>query len=358
MGNRLADGAKLAGMRRSAFFLIPMLGIACTPTKNVSHESEPVKIPAAPSVQEAASALGITTQPADAASDTVRFVAMGDTGTGEAGQFEVARAVAAKCKAAGCDFVLLLGDNIYPSGAASKDSPDFESKFELPYRDISVDFFVVLGNHDYGGRGLGTDFARGQNEVDYTARSKKWKMPASYYRIERGPLLVVATDSNMQLFGRDEQQRKDVGEWLTKSSAPWKIVAAHHPYRSNGPHGNAGSYNGTPMIPITNGEHVKSFADDIICGRAEIHLSAHDHSRQWLEETCNGTELVVSGTGATATSVGPGNKARFQRATLGFLYVTADSTKLSAEFIDSHGNIEFTRALEKPKTQKSEANLP
>lgn len=342
-------------MRRAALFLssFPLACAACTPTKAVSHEPDPINV--APAAAAVASDLGAMAKATDAGGDTVRFVAMGDTGTGEKGQLEVARAVESKCKSAGCDFVLLLGDNIYPSGVASNDSPEFEAKFEAPYRDIPVDFFAILGNHDYGGRGLGTDFARGQHEVDRTLFSKKWKMPASYYRVERGPLLIVATDSNMQLFGRDEAQRRDVKEWLAKSSAPWKIVAAHHPYRSNGPHGNAGSYNGTPMIPITNGDHVKSFADDIVCGHADLHLSAHDHSRQWLEESCRGTELVVSGTGATATSVGSGNKSRFQRSTLGFLYLSVSPTKLSAEFVDSKGETEFTRVLEKSGEKKADS---
>src|SRR5688572_24159997 len=46
----------------------------------------------------------------------VRFVVMGDTGEGNDGQHRVADAIAAKCAADGCDFVVLLGDNIYDEG--------------------------------------------------------------------------------------------------------------------------------------------------------------------------------------------------------------------------------------------------
>ena len=46
----------------------------------------------------------------------VRFVAMGDTGEGNADQATVAAAIETLCAAQGCDFVLLLGDNFYDVG--------------------------------------------------------------------------------------------------------------------------------------------------------------------------------------------------------------------------------------------------
>src|SRR5689334_9993322 len=46
----------------------------------------------------------------------VRFIAIGDSGTGEAEQYEVAASIATHCADFGCDFVLYLGDNFYPGG--------------------------------------------------------------------------------------------------------------------------------------------------------------------------------------------------------------------------------------------------
>src|SRR6185503_5688881 len=63
----------------------------------------------------------------------VRFAAMGDTGKGNDGQKQVASAIEAKCAQSGCDFVQLLGDNIYESGATSVDDPEWQLKFEQPY---------------------------------------------------------------------------------------------------------------------------------------------------------------------------------------------------------------------------------
>ena len=44
---------------------------------------------------------------------TVKFIAIGDTGKGNADQRRVAIAMRDLCAAKGCDFVLMLGDNIY-----------------------------------------------------------------------------------------------------------------------------------------------------------------------------------------------------------------------------------------------------
>ncbi len=286
-----------------------------------------------------------TTGPA--APKAVRFVAMGDTGTGSNDQNKVGNTIAAVCKARGCDFVQLLGDNIYDSGASSADDPVWQEKFEIPYAAVDLDFFAVLGNHDYGGNGAGTDFAKGKNQVDYTAKSKKWKMPAAYYHHVKGNVELFALDTNMQMFSQDGDQKKDMAAWIKASTAKWKIALGHHPYKSNGPHGNAGSYDGLTYVPVANGKGVKNFLEDVVCGNVDLYLSGHDHSRQWLNESCKGTELAVSGAGAKATELGGSNPALFQSLELGFLYIVVEDKQLTAEFIDENGGVEFTHVIKK-----------
>jgi hypothetical protein len=278
---------------------------------------------------------------------TVRFIAFGDTGKGDGEQRKVADAVQKKCEQSGCDFGLLPGDNIYDNGPTSAEDDQFQTKFEQPYANLNFPFYVVLGNHDYGGSGLGSDFYKGQYEVDYTSRSSKWKMPAKYYRLLEKHVEFFATDTNMQMYGQDDDQRRDVLSWLESSTATWKIAIGHHPFKSNGPHGNAGNYEGITWAPILSGNSVEKFFIDVVCGRADLYLSGHDHSRQWLSETCNGTELVVSGAGATGTELPGSNLTRFQSVGTGFLYVKIEGEKLTAEFINSEGVVEFTRNLQK-----------
>ena len=289
-----------------------------------------------------------------ATADATRFVAMGDTGTGEPGQYEGAAVLRDTCTRSGCDFVTLLGDNIYESGVSSVTDEKFNTRFELPYAEVSAPFYVVLGNHDYGNGGIGDEFFKGQFQVDYTAVSTKWRMPASYYRFTAGDIEFFGLDTNMQMYGQDAQQRVDVDGWLDTSTARWKIALGHHPYRSNGSHGNAGAYNGTSGIPVTSGDGVKSFMEDVVCGRADLLLSGHDHNLQWLQPngTCTGTELIVSGSGANPKSLRSAltpnyNQTFFQAPKLGFVYLVVTANQLTAEFVGPGGQTLFVRTLTK-----------
>ena len=77
-----------------------------------------------------------------------------------------------------------------------------------------------------------------------------------------------------------------------------------------------------------------------------ICICLDDHGRQWLVDTCKGTELAVSGAGSSGTEL----KAKIQVAGSRWdwlLYVTITDPKLVAEFIDTTGKVEFTRTLTK-----------
>jgi hypothetical protein len=278
----------------------------------------------------------------------VRFAALGDTGKNNAGQFAVAAALEAKCEADGCDFIQLLGNNIYDSGVESPTDEQWDTKFEIPYAGIHLPFFAVLGNHDYGGNGAGYEFGKGQHQIDRTPLSGKWRMPAAHYHRTVGPAEFFALDTNLQMYDMDADQRTAVAGWIAASTAPWRIAVGHHDYRSNGPHGNAGEYDGLPFLPIVNGAGVKSFLEDVVCGRVDVYLSAHDHTLQWLEPTCAGTQLLVSGTGAHATGLPGTNPTYFQSLELGFIYVVIAGNTLTAEFIDTTGAVLFSRSITKP----------
>jgi hypothetical protein len=284
-----------------------------------------------------------------ACSQVVRFIATGAQGQGNQGQLDVAAAMQAKCQLSGCDYIIGLGNNIYPSGASSTDDPQFATKFETPYAGLDLPFWLGLGNHDYGGDGAGTEPAKAQVQVDYTDVSPKWHMPAHYYRRTDQHVEFFTLDTNAQFLGNDAQQETDVAAWLEESNAEWKIALGLHSYRSNGPHGNAGNYDGVP-IPPANGAGVRDFMEDHICGEADVYFSAHDHSLQWPEEddaSCAGTELIVSGTGASTTTVDdtPTYPTHFQSATLGFTYVVIRGGQVSVDFIDTDGNVLFTRTI-------------
>jgi tartrate-resistant acid phosphatase type 5 len=319
--------------------------------------------------------------PEDTASvePSVKFVAFGDSGKGNDGQKEVAKAVVAKCKKDGCDFIMLLGDNIYNSGVESVDDPQWQEKFEIPYADLDVLFRPALGNHDNGGLtlgvggppidllgedgGTGMEFWRGDIQVDYSAVSPKWDMPARFYDYTMGSAHFFALDSNSMMFDQHGEQAEQMVAKITKSTATWKIAYGHHNYISNGKHGNAGNYdlpdwlNWVPGIlgdlgEIISGTGVKAGIETIVCPTGiDLYIAGHDHNRQWFatgQEGCDGPEFVVSGAGASSTEFKNDQSNLFGDDTkLGFVWISIQGSKLHAEFIDTDGNVDFVRDLEK-----------
>jgi tartrate-resistant acid phosphatase type 5 len=307
---------------------------------------------------------------APAAAAPVKFIVIGDTGKGNADQRRVAMAFRDLCAARGCDFVLMLGDNIYDAGVTSTTDPQWQSKFEQPYHDINLPFYVALGNHDYGGKiltfdagGIGNQWERGQVEVDYTQVSSKWNMPATHFTFTWGHVGFVVLDTNSILW--DETRYGDQATWLPTALAEvsdkrWIFTAGHHPYRSNGTHGNAGAYDAPELagftlpnpLPIQNGHSMKSFFDQHVCGISQVYFAGHDHSRQWLDEPTAlcGTEMIVSGAGASTTALKDrGNQAFFEDASkVGFLYVVVDGDTFTGEFRDANGMLDYTRTFTRP----------
>ena len=151
----------------------------------------------------------------------VRFIALGDTGTGEKGQFAVARQMATYHAERPFNMILLLGDNIYPKGAPS----ELPAKFEKPYADLlklGVSFRAVLGNHD-------VDHGGGIGQTNY----KPFNMAGQfYYSFVEGNGLVefFALNSNRM----DQTQLAWLEGALSASKARWKIAFFHHPIYSSG----------------------------------------------------------------------------------------------------------------------------
>jgi len=147
-------------------------------------------------------------------SKSVRFAVIGDSGTGERAQYEVAEKMELYRQKVNFDFVIMLGDNIYGGHRPH----DFKKKFELPYHallDAGVKFYASLGNHDDPDERLYKPFNMGGQR---------------YYTFNKGDVQFFVLDSNYM----DPTQLSWVEENLQKSKAKWKIAYFHHPLYSNG----------------------------------------------------------------------------------------------------------------------------
>jgi tartrate-resistant acid phosphatase type 5 len=223
----------------------------------------------------------------------------------------VADGIKSVCDRDGCEFALYLGDNFYESGVDDVDDSQWDEKFELPYAEFDFPFYPVLGNHDYGGEGIGWELWKGSIYVDYSAYSDKWTMPDLYHSFTYDDATFYALDTTEVFWGLGADQLEWLQDETAASASTWKLAFGHHPYISNGPHGNAGEYEGLDWIPIVNGEAIQDFVEDGICGAIDVYLCGHDHSLQWPEGAC-GTEFIVSGAGAKTTELEGDNATWFE----------------------------------------------
>ena len=148
------------------------------------------------------------------AADALRFAVIGDNGTGDRFEYEVAAQMVASRQRFPFELVLMLGDNIY-GGQSPK---DFVQKFEAPYRPLleaGVRFYASLGNHD------------NQSNRLY----KPFNMDGErYYSFTRKNVRFFVLDSDYV----DRKQLAWVDEALRSSNDEWKICYFHHPLYSNG----------------------------------------------------------------------------------------------------------------------------
>lgn len=285
---------------------------------------------------------------ADTAADTgsvvsaapVHFLVLGDQGTGDAGQYAVSAAMADVCATEGCDFAILVGDNIYPNGPASTTDSQWTDKFEDPYAAFGFQFIAVLGNHDYGS---GFDVTRAQAEVDYSAVSTKWYMPDFYFTHETGDVTFYGLDTQAILESSAAPQELWLPMQRAASSTTWNLAVGHHPYLSNGPHGNAGEYEGISG----EGVEFEDFFDTYICDQYDVYFCGHDHSLQWMESPCTDTQLIVSGGGSHPSGVFGTDPYYFEDATAGFMWVEIDGSTLTGVFYDDSGTELYRRSVTK-----------
>ena len=141
---------------------------------------------------------------------SVRWAVIGDNGTGERPELDVANQMQRYWMKVKFDFVTMDGDNIY-GGHSPR---DFRLKFEDPYKpllDEGVKFYASIGNHDDP-----------QIEINY----KPYNMGGDrYYTFDKKNIEFFVLDSNYMT----PQQLSWLEGKLKGSTARWKIAYFHHP---------------------------------------------------------------------------------------------------------------------------------
>jgi calcineurin-like phosphoesterase family protein len=204
------------------------------------------------------------------AKDKIKFIAIGDFGTGDDNQTGIAAQMLRDHKTSPLDFVIAVGDNIYPDGGGRH----FMKKFERPYAGLireGVKFHAVLGNHDVrDGRG---------DQCRYPLFNMDGQC---HYTVKKGDGLAEFFMIDSTAF--DMTQAGWLEGVLKESEAKWKIAVFHHPiYSSGGEHGSDLSLR-SRIEPLLTRYGVN------------VVLSGHDHTYERVKPQ-QGVQYFVTGAG-------------------------------------------------------------
>ncbi len=232
------------------------------------------------------------------------------------GQAAVATAMRRYCEGPPeCEFAVMLGDNIYPSGAtAGADGRDDAERFRkilyepyAPLSRFSEDFriYVALGNHDWK-----TSREGAMAQVRFHETTRPFYMDGIRYRVaptgDPSELEVFVLDTHVLLSSvtvlEDEltddgselhteevdppspwalpqtEEERGMVDWLEKSlaSSParWKIVIGHHPLWSS-----AGS-------KFQQARALRALILPALCRHADLYLAGHEHTLELHTDAC------------------------------------------------------------------------
>jgi hypothetical protein len=271
---------------------------------------------------------------------SLSLLAVGDTGDLPGwlpaldGQTAVAVGLEREDRRAGCDGLLLLGDNFYFHGLERKDLLErVRGNLVAPYchfvdlggprsgevasgctpsrEGAPLPIYAVLGNHD----------VRAPESVELETRAvpefvANWTLPAEPARVFElaGGVSLILVDSNRLL---DERDPAPLRRALAEARGPWRILAAHHPVGTSRDPGYTEAA-GTGRYSSLVRKAIEEAGVPV-----QLMLAGHEHSLQVIEVDAPGPRLmVVSGAGSRPNPVRSKSRGRrFAREGLGFVRI-------------------------------------
>jgi hypothetical protein len=202
----------------------------------------------------------------------LRIAATGDVGEGEEAEWQTSWAISDTAGPAPYGALLLLGDNVYPSGDPERLPFTVFRPFDRVLDD-GARLFAIVGNHDAG-------YADQQMQV--------MGMPGTWWVAHLpGDVLLIGLDSNRV---DDPNQLAFLQTTLSEATETWRIVAVHEPPYSAGYQGSS----------LTVRERFSP-----LFGRygVQLVLSGHEHDYQ-RSRPIDGVTYVISGAGGRTRGTG------------------------------------------------------
>ncbi len=313
--------------------------------------------------------------PAQSDSVKTRVILVGDAGALYPDKPSVLSAIRNNIKLDKNTVVVYLGDNLYDAGLPHETYSRYsdikaalDSQINL-LKGTAAKGYMIPGNHDWengGVRGLET-VIRQQNYVDRYGEGSIEFFPKTGcpgpVEIEIGDdVVLVVMDSQWWIHANDkpgvesdceykteDEVINELGDILNKNYKKLVLLATHHPFKSNGPHGGyftwkqhifpftelrENLYIPLPVIgsayPIARSvfgtpQDIKhpSYTNMInrVMEAVQTHphvimVAGHEHALQLLRDSSY--NYVISGSGCKTTRVSPGRKAEFAARELGF----------------------------------------
>ena len=313
---------------------------------------------------------------AQADSVKTRVVLVGDAGALIEGQASVLDAIRKNIRLDKKTVVVYLGDNLYDAGLPHETYSRYsdikaalDSQINL-VKGTQAKGYMIPGNHDWengGVRGLET-IIRQQNYVDLYGEGRiefypKQGCPGPV-EVEIGDdVVLVMMDSQWWIHANDkpgvesdceykteDEVINELGDILNKHYKKLVILATHHPFKSNGPHGGyftwkqhifpftelrenlyiplpiigsaypiARSVFGTPQdIKHPSYTNMINRVMEVVNTHPHvIMVHGHEHALQLLRDSSY--NFIISGSGCKTSRISPGRKAEFTARSLGFV---------------------------------------
>jgi hypothetical protein len=214
--------------------------------------------------------------------DTLKFAVLGDSGSGDAGQYGLATQMAAVHQLFAFAFVIMVGDNFY----GSQTPAELSRKFDTPYKpllDAGVTFHAAIGNHDQ------------PFTVNYPPLNMGGRR---YYTYVLQQVRFFVLDTNIM----DGPQLRWFESELQQSAEPWKIAYFHHPL-----YGNAGRHGSAVDIRVLLEPLLVKFGVAVV-------FTGHDHVYERLKPQ-KGVHYFVTGSGGKLRT---GDLVRSETTAAGF----------------------------------------
>ena len=234
------------------------------------------------------------------------FFVLGDFGTGNNIQFNIARVMWEEFQRRQHSdnpvrFILGMGDTIYGDvsgfllgmGHTGKEDKDWDKKFFAPYESLMqrVPFFGVLGNHDGNETESHGDLTQFLDNMPYPGGK-----PARYFEFSYGGGLAdfFGLDSTANTLSGAAQPFYLAGgaefHWMQTvfpaSKAQWKIPFMHHP-----------PYSAGPLHPGSL-QQLQHWVNLFSATGVKVVFSGHEHNLQLSDPAATyGIQFVVSGAG-------------------------------------------------------------